>query len=50
MLFRFFKKVDKAGKMFIPKVATNLFGREFYFEIHEDKIILVPIVKNKLYK
>lgn len=45
MLFRFMKVVDKAGKMFIPKVAIEKFGRNYYMEIYEDKIILVPIKK-----
>lgn len=47
MIFRFFKKVDKANKLFLPKVAIDKFGKEFYLEIHEDKIILIPIKKGE---
>ena len=42
MLIRFFKKVDSNGKIFIPKVVTENFGKEFYLEVHKDKIVLVP--------
>lgn len=47
MLFRFFKKIDKANKLFIPAVAIEKFGREYYLEIHEDKIILIPVKKGE---
>lgn len=47
MILRFFKKIDKAGKIFIPKIAVSKFGTEFYLEIHEDKIILIPIKKGR---
>lgn len=45
MLIRFFKKVDSNGKIFIPKVVTENFGKEFYLEVHKDKIVLVPTKK-----
>ena len=47
MLIRFFKKVDSNGKIFIPKVVTENFGKEFYLEVHKDKIVLVPIKKGE---
>jgi len=45
MLFRFLKKIDKSNKIFIPKVAIEKFGKEYYLEIYEDKMILIPIKK-----
>lgn len=45
MLFKFFKRIDKSNKMFMPKVMIDKFGREYYLEIHEDKIILIPTKK-----
>ena len=45
MLFRFFKRIDKAEKIFLPKVAMEKFGKEYYLEIYEDKMILIPIKK-----
>ena len=47
MLIRFFKKVDSNGKIFIPKIITENFGKEFYLEVHKDKIVLVPIKKGE---
>jgi len=47
MLFRFFKKVDKSNKIFMPKQAIELLGREYYMEVHEDKIVLIPIKKGE---
>ena len=47
MLIRFFKKVDSNGKIFIPKVVTENFGKEFYLEVHKDKIVLVPTKKTE---
>ena len=45
MLIRFFKKVDSNGKIFIPKVVTENFGKEYYLEVHQDKIVLIPVKK-----
>lgn len=47
MLLRFMKRVDTANKLCFPKFAVEKFGRYYYFEIHEDKIILIPIRKEK---
>ena len=47
MLIRFFKKVDSNGKIFIPRVVTENFGKEYYLEVHKDKIVLIPIKKKK---
>ena len=45
MLIRIFKNVDSNGKIFIPKVVTENFGKEFYLEVHQDKIVLIPLKK-----
>lgn len=45
MLIRFFKKVDSNGKIFIPKAVIENFGKEYYLEVHPDKIVLIPIKK-----
>lgn len=45
-MLRYFKKVDSCGKIFIPKAVVNAMGKEYYLEIYEDKMILIPI-KNK---
>ena len=45
MLIRFFKKVDRNGKIFIPKAVVEYFGKEYYLEVHKDKIALVPTKK-----
>ena len=47
MIVRFMKRVDKACKMFIPKIATDMFGLDYYMEIYEDHIKLIPIKKGK---
>ena len=47
MLFRFFKRIDKANKIFMPKVAIDMFGKEYYLEIYEDKMILIPKKKGE---
>ncbi len=47
MLIRFFKRVDSNGKIFIPKIVTENFGKEYYLEIRKDKIVLIPIKKGK---
>ena len=35
------------NKMIIPKAFIKKFGRSFYMEIYEDKIVLIPIKKEK---
>lgn len=42
----FQKNADKAtNKIIIPKAIIEQWGREFYMEIYQDKIILKPINK-----
>lgn len=45
MILKLFKKVDSCGKIFIPKNAIERFGKEFFMEIYEDKIVLMPTKK-----
>lgn len=46
-ILRFYKKAESSqNKIVIPKIAVEKFGREFYLEVHEDKIILIPIKRN----
>lgn len=47
MLLRFFKRLDTNNKITIPKQVAEKFGREFYMEIHQDKIVLVPLKKGE---
>ena len=42
------KKTDKTtNKMIIPKAIVEQWGNEFYMEIYEDKIVLIPIKKGE---
>ena len=42
------KNVDKTlNKMVIPKFFVEKYGRSFYMEIYEDKIVLKPIKKGE---
>lgn len=46
MLLRLHKKAeDTTNKMRLPKKVIEKFGQEFYMEIYEDKIVLIPIKK-----
>ena len=47
MLMRFFKKLDIHNTIGIPKIVREKFGDEYYMEVYEDKIVLVPIKKGK---
>lgn len=44
----FQKNADKGmNKILIPKFIIEQWGREFYMEIYEDKIVLKPIKKGE---
>ena len=47
MIMRFFKKLDVRNSILIPKKVVEEFGREYYMEIYEDKIILIPVKKGE---
>lgn len=42
LLYRFFKKLDGGKKIYIPSKAIDMFGEEYYMEIYEDCIKLIP--------
>lgn len=42
----FKKNAEKSkNKIIIPQFCINKFGNEFYLEVYEDKMILIPIKK-----
>ncbi len=44
----FQKNVDKTlNKMVIPKFFVDKYGRSFYMEVYEDKLIIKPIKKGE---
>ena len=45
MIMRLIKKADVRNFIGIPKKVAEKFGKEYYMEIYEDKIILIPIKK-----
>lgn len=45
MIMRLFKKADFQNKVLLPKKIIEKFGKEWYMEIYEDKIILIPAKK-----
>lgn len=47
MIMRFFKKIDSRNTILLPKKIIEKFGKEYYMEIYEDKIILVPVKKGE---
>lgn len=47
MIMRFFKRLDTRNTILLPKKVIENFGREYYMEIYEDKIILIPVKKGK---
>ncbi len=45
-LLIFKKTAEKTyNKIIIPKACIQKFGREFYMEVYEDKIIMKPVKK-----
>lgn len=47
-IIRLIKKVEKTtNKILLPKQVVEKMGNEFYMEIYNDKIILIPIKKKK---
>lgn len=42
------KNADKVlNRIMLPKKFVNKFGRQFYMEVYENKIVLIPIRKDK---
>lgn len=45
-ILRFMKNAERTtNKITLPKVVVEKFGKQFYMEIYEDKIVLIPIKK-----
>ena len=48
LLERYFKKIDKANRIVVPSSVVQRHGNEFYLEMYEDVIVLVPVnIKKK---
>ena len=45
MIMRLFKRLDCRNFVGIPKKVAEKFGKEYFMEIYEDKIVLIPIKK-----
>ena len=41
-MIRLLKKTNVRGVILLPKKIVEKFGKEYYMEIYEDKIILIP--------
>lgn len=42
------KNAEKTtNKILIPKIAIDMFGRQFYLKVYTDKIVLVPIKREE---
>ena len=47
MILKFLKKLDCRNCINLPKVVVEQFGREYYMEIYDNKIVLIPKGKEK---
>ena len=47
MIMRLFKKLSVRNDILIPKKVVEKMGKEYYMEIYEDKIVLIPVKKGK---
>lgn len=44
----FYKKVAKTNnRLIIPKIAIEKWGREYILEIHNNKMVLIPLANYK---
>ena len=46
-MLRLFKKLNVKGSILLPKNVVEKFGKKYYMEIYEDKIILIPVEKGE---
>ena len=45
---RLFKKAEKMyNRIILPKYAIDKWGREYYLEVYEDHMKLIPLKKGK---
>ena len=42
-ILRYMKRCDAYNRITIPKTLTDKFGRDFYLEVFDDCMIIVPI-------
>lgn len=47
MIERLFKKANSLNQILMPRAVIRKMGKEFYMEIYKDKIVLVPVKKDK---
>lgn len=47
MIMRLFKRADVRNFIGLPKKVAEKFGKEYYMEIYEDKIVLIPVKKGE---
>lgn len=47
MIIRLLKKLDVRNFVGIPKKVAEKLGKEYYMEIYDDKIVLIPTKKRK---
>ena len=45
MIYKFIKKLDVRNFIGIPKKVAEKMGKEYYMEVYEDKIVLIPVSK-----
>ncbi len=46
-MLRLLKKTNVKGSILLPKKVVEKFGENYYMEIYEDKIILIPAKKEE---
>lgn len=46
-MIKFRKKVDKCGKIFLPKVIVDNFGKDYFLIVTDNKIYLEPVKEEK---
>lgn len=47
LILRYMKKLDEMGRITVPAEMRKVFGEEYYVELYEDYIKLIPIKKEK---
>ena len=45
MIIKYYKKAGCDNKILLRKQVIESFGKDYYMEIHQDKIVLIPIKK-----
>lgn len=47
LIMRLYKKISKGNTFIMPKKVLEKFGMEYFLEVYEDKIIIVPAKENE---